>query len=344
MPEPRQVIPAIPSDVDGPTVWRALAAAGRLAEAYRGGDPRLGVDPVGLGRLLSDVDSGHGVGVTLSVCVQVATVVPLLGSLADSVTALAATDGGAGSDLTALETTVSLGTEADDVEVTGHKRWITNATHADRFLVLARHRPGRHFTNFTWVLVPASAPGVHVTPADTDLFDGAGIGHVRFDGVRLPRSSVVGRPGRGLVSFAGHIAVERLAGALWAVAMCRRVLADTRTRLVERDLWRLEAVRQRYAESLVRARVLRAMCDALGARAARRDSTAGALLKSATGPTVEHVLAECAHLQGADGFATGGAHGLRAQAAVFAVGGGTTEVVLTTVADAAETVLEELAA
>ncbi|MCR6483507.1 acyl-CoA dehydrogenase family protein [Amycolatopsis sp. OK19-0408] len=358
MPEQAVEVQDVALTGGGREIWAALGAAGALRSAYRGGDPALGVDPAGLGRLLSEVDAQADVGATLSLCVQLATAVPLLATgsgpaevaLADalagtSVTALAATDTTAGSDLTALGTEVVIG--EDELVLRGGKRWITNATQADQLLVLARHRPGRHFTSFTWVLVPASAAGVTASPADTELFEGAGVGRLTFEDVRLPREHLVGRPGRGLAGFARQIAVERLAGALWAVALCRRALVATKTKLEDptrsdEPLWRHESVRQRFAECVVAVRQLDALCRELGDRVAgRHDTAAAALLKAGAGMTAERVLAECARLQGADGFAAGGAQWLRAQAAVFGIGGGVTEVVLSAVADSADTLLAE---
>ncbi|ONI81716.1 hypothetical protein ALI144C_20230 [Actinosynnema sp. ALI-1.44] len=327
------------ASASGRDVWRALGRA-RLIE-------QVGTDPDRLGRLLAAVDRRFPVGTTLSVCVQVATVLPILADGPAEILhrvragidtiALAATDIGSGSDLTALRTEVRLGD--DGIDLTGDKRWITNATTADAFLVLARHKAGRHFSSFTWVLVPASAPGVTVTPADTPLFEGSGVGHISFD--HVCSGQVIGRPGRGLATFARHIGTERLAGGLWSVALCRRVLADTLERLSTRSygentLWHLDSVRQRFAECLVRLRQLDALTRTVGSRI---DTTTAALVKAAAASTVDHVLAECAHLQGADGFAADGVQHLRAQAGLFGVGGGVTEVVLSTVADDALSLL-----
>ncbi|MDT0390849.1 acyl-CoA dehydrogenase [Streptomyces sp. DSM 41921] len=343
---------ALPADASGADLWRALGAQNRLAGVYRGNDPRRGVDAAALGALLTDVDLRFGVGSTLAVTVPLATCLPLLAqgtgpaarTLADSldggtVVALAATDEDSGCDLAALDTRVCL--DGDHLRLDGTKRWITNATTCGAALVLARHRPGPHFTNFTWVLVPADAPGVRVEPAGTELFDGSGTGHLTFEDVRLTRDHVVGGTGRGLSGFAAHIATERLAGALWAVALCERVLRDTARYLGRRRhgggvLWDREAVRQRWAGALLRSRQHRALTESLTeAVAARRDTSAAALLKASAAETVEHVLDVCAHLQGAHGFRTGGPQHLRAQAALFGIGGGTTEVVLDIVAETA---------
>ncbi|WP_243754515.1 acyl-CoA dehydrogenase [Labedaea rhizosphaerae] len=353
------VLDALPADAPGPRVWRALGRAGLIEQVYRDGSAAAGVDPERLGRLLAEVDERFAVGATLAVCVQLATVLPVLATgggpaapalrralAGEAVVGLAATDAGTGSDLTALDTQVRLG--GDELEVTGTKRWITNATAAEHFLVLARHRAGRHFTNFTWVLVPVSAPGVAVTPADTELFTGSGVGHVRFDRVRLPVDHVVGRPGRGLPSFGRHIGTERLAGALWAVALCRRTLAATLRRLSARPhgdgvLWDLDGIRHRFAACLVELRQLDALTRELGDRiTSGHDSGAAALLKAAVGRAVPQVLGECAQLQGAEGFTAGGARTLGAQAGIFAVGGGVTEVVLGAVAGDAQAWLDEL--
>jgi citronellyl-CoA dehydrogenase len=352
--------PRTPPDAGGRALWASLGRSGVLRQVYRRGDPAAGVDPARLGHMLATVDEWAEIGSTLAVCVQAATAIPLLAGgsgpaaralaealAGEAVIALGATDETAGSDLAALGTELVVGT--DTVEVHGTKRWITNATQADHTLVLARHRPGRHFTNFTWVLVPSDCPGVTVEPADTALFDGSGTGHIHLDHVRLPRDHIVGRLGRGLAGFAAHIAVERLAGALWGVALCRRVLADTKRRLMNRQLgadtlWHIDAIRQRYAACLVLVRQLRALTTELGERVARNhDTTAAAMLKASVAVTLDRVLGECAQLQGAEGFARDGAQRLRSQAALFGIGGGATEVVLQTVGDSADMVLAELA-
>jgi citronellyl-CoA dehydrogenase len=349
----------LPAGSSGREVWRALGRVGLIEQTYRDGSVASGAHPGRLGRILAAVDERFAVGTTLSVCVQLATALPILATGAgpaeralsraasgEATVGLAATDVGAGSDLTALGTEVRLG--GPELEVSGGKRWITNATTAEEFLVLARNRAGRHFTNFTWVLVPADAPGVTVTPADADLFTGSGVGNVNFDEVRLAGERIVGRPGRGLPSFARHIGTERLAGALWAVALCRRTLTTTLHRLSERShgegtLWELDGIRHRFAACLVDLRQLDSLTRELGDRVTRgHDSGAAAVLKAAVGRTVDRVLAECAQLQGAEGFTADGAQRLRAQAGIFAIGGGVTEVVLSTVADDARALLREL--
>ncbi|WP_420031814.1 acyl-CoA dehydrogenase family protein [Streptomyces sp. cg28] len=360
--DPAVALAGLPDAAPAALVWQTCGAAGLIEGLY---DDRGGTDPRRLAALLTAVDARGDNGVTLSLLVQAASALPILaagapasGPVRDALNrvrsgerplALAATDSAAaGSDLAGLGTDVTIG--PDEIVLNGGKRWITTACAAGWFLVLARHRPGRHFTSFTWVLVPAETPGVRVTPADTDLLVGAATGHVEFTDVRLAPDLLVGRPGRAMPAFARHMGTERLAGALWARALTTRVLADTKERLTRRlvdgrPLWHNSSVRQRFATCLVQVRQLHALSDTLAERITRhQDLAAAALLKSAVGLTVDPVLAVCAQLQGADGLLRDGAQRIRAEAAVFGIGGGVTELLLDTVADHADPWLTELRA
>lgn len=339
---------------DARAVWRALGAGGVTAALYPNGDQP---DPGRLSALLTELDARCPLGVTLSVCVQVATVLPLLAGAAgpaerarrgmlrgETVVALAVTDAaGSGSDLLDATTRVKLGEGTATLD--GAKTWITNATTCDAALVLARHRPARHFTSFCWLLAPAAAPGVTVSSAGR-AFAGAGVGHLRFDGVALDPETVVGRPGRALAGFARQAGVERLAGALWARAMCHRLLAGLRDWLRRRSaaegtLWDRPAIRERYARCLVAVRQLDALCAPLLASTDPVPATVtGMVLKVAAAETVDRVAAEAVRLRGADAFRDGGEAHVRGEVAMFGIAGGATGAMLAGIADHADELLD----
>ena len=345
-------------------LWRALGSAGVLRDLYL---PAASREPIMLSpclskleALLTALDSSCPMGLTLSVCVQVATIIPALsaavpGSPArrtqasalagEVVGAFAATDAGAaGSDLTALTTAVAV--QDTVLRLTGGKRWIVNATIADYAVVLARHRPGPHFTSFTQVLVPTRSPGVRAEAACTSLLAGSGVGHLRFSGVELGRDHVIGRTGQGLPSFADQAATERVAGALWANALARRVLSATYEHLNGRilggrRLWDNDAIRQRFARSLLEQQRLQALCRRPYPPGASRSQQllSAMLVKAAAATSLDAVLADCAQLEGAEGFRDDGLQLLRAEAAMFAIAGGTTETMLAGIADHAADLL-----
>jgi citronellyl-CoA dehydrogenase len=236
--------------------------------------------------------------------------------------------------------------EETGLRLTGGKRWIVNATIADYAVVLARHRPGPHFTSFTQVLVPTCAPAVQAEPASTVLLAGSRVGHLRFSGVRLGRDHIIGRTGQGLAAFADQAATERMAGALWANALARRVLTGTYQHLTRRilggrPLWDNDAVRQRFAGSLLEQQRLQALCRQPCPPGASRSRQllGGMLVKAAAATSLEAILAGCAQLAGAEGFRDDGIQLLRAEAAMFGIAGGTTETMLAGLADHADDLL-----
>ncbi|HXM58425.1 MAG TPA: acyl-CoA dehydrogenase family protein [Candidatus Dormibacteraeota bacterium] len=350
------VAAALPAEPDARVVWQRLGRAGLLEVVLD--DPGEGGAAL-LDQLLAELDARLPLGVVLSVCVQVATALPLLREMAgrsplatdvlaralrgDVVVALAVTDAGApGSWL--LDAATAMCETGDGIVLSGGKDWITNACRCDHALVLARHRPARHFTSFRWLLVPAGAAGVSSRSATGALFAGSAVGHLRFDDVRLRPEHLVGPPGRGLAQFARHVGRERLAGALWARSLCRRVLGDTRRFLVARrgpdgSLWDSAAIRERFARCLVELHRIDALCVVQTRDEGARDGAA-MMLKAACGESVERILTECVHLRGADAFRDGGEAVLRAEASMFGIAGGATGAMLAGIADRAQELLE----
>ncbi|MDR0355783.1 MAG: acyl-CoA dehydrogenase family protein, partial [Deltaproteobacteria bacterium] len=94
--------------------------------------------------------------------------------------------------------------EGDERRLFGEKKWISGATKAGLFLVLAacgQEGPAAF-------LVPADAAGLTVRPMKDLLgFRAAGVGRLRFEGCRLPASALIGRPGEGF-SFVAAQALD----------------------------------------------------------------------------------------------------------------------------------------
>jgi acyl-CoA dehydrogenase len=334
----------VPAETSVRELWRALGEAGLIEALFADG---ARPSSAFLGALLAALDARFPIGVTLGICVQVGSALPILldsggddlgvvrhDALAGkAMVALAATDeAAAGSDLMDAATIL---TGTDDGEIVeGGKLWITNAAQADQLLVLARCRQDRHFTSFAWVLVPRDAPGVSVRPATTTFFRGAGLGHISFDAVRVTAEQVVGRRGYALPSFARYISVERLAGALWATALTRRVIESTCQWLTTPSAagpsrWDDQVARHRFARCLVEQQRAESLCAQLSSQVGGPDGQRAAMvLKAGVAMSTDLILSECASLQGAHAWADGGLAWLRAEAGMFGVAGGTTDALL----------------
>lgn len=295
-------------------------------------------------------------GVTLAACVQAALFIPIMADLAEgaqcrvldevldgeAAAAVAISDAGiAGSDPAAMTTT--LRRAGDGWILSGSKDWVTGACIASYLVVCARTGSpgsGRHFSNFSLVLVPAGLAGVTITPRDTAVMQHAGLGTVEFADVRLPDGALVGRRGRGLAYFFRYVATERLAGGFWATAIGRDQVRRTAAWLRQREmagssLWDNPAVRSQLAKAGVSIRLIEALAEDILRQRPTAPPAAGdsAVLKAAVAALLTSALGICVQLQGAEGLTTqAGLLQMLADARAFGVAGGTTETMLELVA------------
>jgi acyl-CoA dehydrogenase len=110
----------------------------------------------------------------------------------DVVASFALTEPGAGSDPAGLKTTAK--SAGDGWVLEGNKRFITNATEADLFVVFAKLEPAPEKGNGIAVfLVPADAGGVEVGVKDAKMGqEGSRTADVTFTGVRIGPEALVG--------------------------------------------------------------------------------------------------------------------------------------------------------
>jgi methoxymalonate biosynthesis protein len=144
--------------------------------------------------------------------------------------AVAISEPGAGSDLSALRTQIRA--SGDSVVLDGQKMWVTGSRYADLLVVLGLHGDGAAFA-----VVPASAPGVHLEPIAAPLgCRAAGHCHVRFDQVRLPASSVLGGGGQPLpLLFTTALSYGRMSIAWGCVGILRACLGVTTSHARRRE-------------------------------------------------------------------------------------------------------------
>lgn len=146
-----------------------------------------------------------------------------------TVASFALTEPGAGSDPAGLRTK-AVERENGDWVIDGAKCFITNAPLANLFVTFARVRPADSSgPGIAVFLVPADAPGVSVAPRDRKMGqEGAWTADVRFDGVTVPASALVG----GSVDVGYRAAMTSLARgrvhiAALAVGAAQRALDES---------------------------------------------------------------------------------------------------------------------
>ncbi|WP_102145427.1 acyl-CoA dehydrogenase family protein [Mycobacterium hubeiense] len=127
----------------------------------------------------------------------------------------------AGSDLAALS--MAAVDDGDDLVCTGSKIWTTHAREANWMFALVRtSRTGKKQQGITFVLIDMTSPGIEIRPLV--MTSGEEIqNQVFFDGVRVPKTNVVGRIDDGWTVAKYLLEFERGGGA---VAPALQVMAE----------------------------------------------------------------------------------------------------------------------
>jgi alkylation response protein AidB-like acyl-CoA dehydrogenase len=139
---------------------------------------------------------------------------------------IAMTEPGAGSDLGSIETTAKL--EGDNWVLNGRKTWITNATVADFFSVLASTDRSKGMKGVNFFLVEKGTEGFEVGRKIEKLgVKGTATTELGFNDCRIPKENLLGIEGKGqeqLLSILGEI--RTMTGAL-SIGLARAALDDS---------------------------------------------------------------------------------------------------------------------
>jgi acyl-CoA dehydrogenase len=135
-----------------------------------------------------------------------------------AVAAFALTEPDAGSDVSAISLRAE--PDGDGYRLTGDKLWISNAPEADVYTVFARTAEGRD--GLSAFAVPGTAEGL--TGEHKQLLAPHAIGSLRFDGVYVPNSAMLGRPGEGFRVAMRTLDLFRPSVGAFAIGMARAAL------------------------------------------------------------------------------------------------------------------------
>lgn len=144
------------------------------------------------------------------------------------VASFALTEPEAGSDPSGMRTR-AVDTGDGFYEISGSKRFITNAAIADVLMVFARTADGAGTDGISCLLVEKGAPGLTVGPKDAKTGQaGAWTSEVFFDKVRVPHSALVGgMAGKGFSAAMRSLAKGRVHVAALCVGQAARALEES---------------------------------------------------------------------------------------------------------------------
>jgi alkylation response protein AidB-like acyl-CoA dehydrogenase len=136
--------------------------------------------------------------------------------------AFAATEANAGSDLMAMETRYA--ETRTGYVLNGAKTWISNAVHADVFVVFATKDPRLHSRGISAFTVERTAAGLTTTAIPAPGHGGASLGTVTLTDVHIDRNALLGRVNAGAQVFRNSIVEERILLSAFLVGSIRRAL------------------------------------------------------------------------------------------------------------------------
>ena len=254
-----------------------------------------------------------------------------------TVTAVAITEPGAGSDVAGIRTRARR--DGDHWVLDGTKMFITNGVHGDLYFVAARTGQARHAISM--FIVERGTPGFTVGRAlDKTGWLSSDTAELVFDNCRIPASNLLGIEHEGFRSLMRNFQTERIALGAMAVGNATQALRLTLAHVRDRrafgaTLFDQQAIRQRLAMLDAKVRAARQYlyhCAWLVTQG--RDVVQDvSLLKALTGELAGEVAQTCQQFHGGMGYMRGTAiERLWRDARVLAIGGGATEVMLDEVA------------
>ncbi|MGJ3238314.1 MAG: acyl-CoA dehydrogenase family protein [Anaerolineae bacterium] len=140
--------------------------------------------------------------------------------------AIAVTEPDAGSDVARIRTRAER--DGDHYVINGSKMYITNGTQADWVCLLARTNEGDDYRGMSLIMVPTDTPGFNVSRKLKKLGQhSSDTAVLSFEDMRVPVKNLIGEEGKGFYYQMGQFQIERLIGAIGAIAAAEQVVRDT---------------------------------------------------------------------------------------------------------------------
>ena len=148
-----------------------------------------------------------------------------LGGDSRVLTALAATEPGAGSDVLSMRTTAVL--KGDRYIINGQKCFITNGSVADFFVLYAYTDQAKKARGISAFVVEKDFPGLHYGKNENKMgMRGSVNSELFFDDLEVPCENLIGREGEGFANLMRTLGMSRLFCASQAVGIAQGALTE----------------------------------------------------------------------------------------------------------------------
>ena len=165
----------------------------------------------------------------------------------EMVSAIAVTEPGAGSDVSALATTAKK--EGNHYILNGSKTYITNGTQADFLTLLARTSDDPGYHSFSLFVVPTDLPGFSVSRKLDKLgMHSSDTAELFFDDMKIPAEHLIGNEGEGFIYQMQQFQHERFVTLPLVYVSAQQTIRKTIEHLRERIV---------FGKPLIKKQVLR---------------------------------------------------------------------------------------
>ncbi len=258
------------------------------------------------------------------------------------IAALAITEPGGGTDVSALKTTARR--EGEEYVVDGEKVFITSGVRADWLTVAVRtDMKNKGPMGISMLMVPGDAAGLSRSPIKKMGWLCSDTAQIRFDGVRVPLGNLVGEEGSGFKMILTNFNGERLSMAAMALGFSECCYDEALGWAQQRKTFGSalvdhQVIRHKLMDMKMRIESTRAWLNAVSARADAGDrgdkSAKGAewvaqvcLLKNHATQTMQFCADQGVQILGGMGFMRGTAsERIYREVKVMMIGGGAEEI------------------
>ncbi|MGE3305162.1 MAG: acyl-CoA dehydrogenase family protein, partial [Rhizobiaceae bacterium] len=151
-----------------------------------------------------------------------------------AISAFALSEPRSGSDVANMDMAATR--DGDTYVLSGEKTWISNGGIADLYCVFARTGEAPGAKGISAFVVPADTPGLNVAER-LEVIAPHPLATLSFDGVRVPASAMIGKPGEGFRIAMSVLDVFRSTVGAAALGFARRALDESIRRASGRQLF-----------------------------------------------------------------------------------------------------------
>ncbi|TMQ24828.1 MAG: acyl-CoA dehydrogenase [Candidatus Rokuibacteriota bacterium] len=254
--------------------------------------------------------------------------------------AIAITEVEAGSAATDLTTRAE--ETASGFRLTGHKRYITGAGTSRLYLVYARFGARAGAEGIGGVFVERDTPGFRIGRREFMMgLRGIPEGELHLEGCEVPRENLLVGPGDGFKKLMQAYNGQRLGAATVALGLAQgayeRALAyAAERRQFGRAIGDFQGIRWKLADMAIKLDAARLLIHRAAVRAGRGfpDALDAAKAKTFAAETAQEVTSQALQIHGAAGYGrTLPLERIARDARMFAIGGGTVEMMRNLIAD-----------